>query len=1116
MQLRAAELRVHAAERSADDRRGERDDAVRTLAGWRLVASVLEENTTRSELAGLEERLDTIEKQTEQLRADEKRHRRALARLLTSRRDAAVDEVNAARKQLTAATSALQAADEDLESCLSRHATAAEQVRQLRSRIAESEQTISAAVAADLLPEGADPARVDAALDEQIASARRRRDSADQTLKDFDDQIGAERAALSSAQRRAATAQEDARNTERELRVIAERIAALTGDERLRAVVSDTAIDLWTERTSLTDAMARRAESADTAADDVRKDIVAAKRVVDSVGADGLLPPSLVAEDVARRCQDAEVTAWPGWRWLADTMTPGEAEAFAAARPEIASGVVIAHPDWVDRALGAIGDLDLDTAVWVGAVIDPHAAAAGGDDTDGSTRAHVLLPPPGIFDRDAARELVASATDALAEATLLLQAATQRGTDARALFAALSQLWTDLPDDPRPRLEEKIRAAHERQHAAECDARAARGRLDRLSRQRGDEQRERDLAQDTIDTAGETRLCLAPVIIAAATLAQSREQVRPLRDSVAELRGRIEELRREKPDLTAKVDMAKDLERAHLRARDDATEALRAAGLSATTDGPIPTDDDATIRARLDSVEAALADAAVDPALHQQITHARKHLADVTARLGSDADLRALAEQLATSDGARHQVALAESERAAQQREALARETYAKAEAAADAARRDYRERAEEVADRSSPDVDGFPPAASVAEPSEAERFARRLDELAAQLLDRQRVEERLAGDAEQAVRRAEESSKLVSTSAKPLRHLTDPGVTGRRAADVHQLIERVNEIADRVRTTQQSLAAGEQAQHRAADAVRAHVHSSAARKVEEREDPRVVDLIVRLRADQHLPAEAERIAGHLEQRAASLRDDLANHDQHVRTCATMLHVQAATALQRLRAYQNQSRLPQGLGDWSERRFVLIDHEEPPADESVAVDRVARVVHALLAPGAGRSDAQAMLFAAVRALVDAPFRVRLLKPHTDLTLDRVDVAELKNFSGGQRVTAGVLLYATMTRVRSVGDATSIGWLWLDNPFGQASADQFVRTMRLAADKIGLQLLFTAAPKDKGALSMFDRIIALARRSRPSSGEKVVVVDEGTRQVADLTLVQKDVLAVLDQ
>jgi hypothetical protein len=322
---------------------------------------------------------------------------------------------------------------------------------------------------------------------------------------------------------------------------------------------------------------------------------------------------------------------------------------------------------------------------------------------------------------------------------------------------------------------------------------------------------------------------------------------------------------------------------------------------------------------------------------------------------------------------------------------------------------------------------------------------------------------------------------------------------------------------SEHVRESRKHLTDSEQARLKEASRVRAHANSPQARKVEAAEDTRVIDLISRLRGDEQLPAEAERIAGELEQRAVSLRDDLDRHDSDVHTCAVMLHVQASRALDRLRAYQNQSRLPDGLGEWSQRRFVVIEHEKVPADESVAIDRVARVVHSLLTPGAGRSDAQSLLFAAARALVDAPFRVRLLKPHIDLSLDRVDVAELKNFSGGQRVTAGVLLYATMTKVRALSDTTSVGWLWLDNPFGQASADQFVRTMRRAADQLGLQLLFTAAPKDKGAaLSMFDRTIMLGRRSRPSSGEKVVVVDDGSRELVDLLLVQRDVRAVLGE
>jgi hypothetical protein len=46
--------------------------------------------------------------------------------------------------------------------------------------------------------------------------------------------------------------------------------------------------------------------------------------------------------------------------------------------------------------------------------------------------------------------------------------------------------------------------------------------------------------------------------------------------------------------------------------------------------------------------------------------------------------------------------------------------------------------------------------------------------------------------------------------------------------------------------------------------------------------------------------------------------------------------------------------------------------------------------------------------------------------------------------------------------------------------------------------------------------MFDRTITLARRSRPSSGEKVVLIDDGSREVVDLMLVQKDVAAVLGE
>ncbi|MCI4142260.1 hypothetical protein [Streptomyces sp. MMS20-AI2-20] len=1117
MRLKAAELRANAAAALADKRRADRDLAVRELAAWRLVQGVLDANTAKTQLAGLTARFGAAEKHTADLRKEEQQHLHALARLLTDHRERAAADLRAAEKQRDQALTILATAQVQQQKAVAAHATAAEQVRHVGDQITESERILSEAVTAGLLREGADPAAVEAEWARKAASALREREAAGEALRSVDKQADAQRRAMAKAQNAVVTARHDVESAERQLRHVIDRVRALEDDERVRDAVGDSGIELWTARTALTDALSQRAETADGDAAEARAAATEARRTLDAVGADGLLPASALVEKAVRRCQDADVPAWPGWRWLADTMTSQAALSFATARPDIAAGVVVSHPDHFPRALDAIGDLDTDTAVWVGAVLDPEAAVSpsAADHTDG-TLARVLLPHPGTYDREAARDMLATAENALTSATLRLQEAGQRATDARSALAALNQLWNDFPADPRTALQEKIRSAQERLEAARSDEQAAVDALQDLALLKHEHEAARDAAQEVIDRATDMRRLLIPVMSAADALSSAREKLPGLRTAEAEHRRRVDQLGEEIPDLAAAVERARDLVRIHTRRRDDAANDLRSAGLSATTDGPVPTDDAPTIRARLQSVTSALEDSAVDPELRQRIIDTRQHLADLDAKLDADIDLRRLAERFADADDARHPIALGTATRHAEDREAEAREEYAKAWQAAETARREHQRQAEDRADRSSPDIEGFPSADLVAEADEAEGFADRLDELAGQALLIQRSEEQLARNAESAATAARQSAQLVEASVGALRYLADPALTGRRADDITALTTRIAEVSERVRESRKHLADSEHARQKEASTVRAHANSPQARKVEAAEDTRVIDLISRLRGDEQLPAEAERIAGELEQRAVSLRDDLDRHDRDVHTCAVMLHVQASRALDRLRAYQNQSRLPDGLGEWSQRRFVVIEHEKVPADESVAIDRVTRVVHSLLTPGAGRSDAQSLLFAAARALVDAPFRVRLLKPHIDLSLDRVDVAELKNFSGGQRVTAGVLLYATMTKVRALSDTTSVGWLWLDNPFGQASADQFVRTMRRAADQLGLQLLFTAAPKDKGALSMFDRTIMLGRRSRPSSGEKVVVVDDGSRELVDLVLVQRDVRAVLGE
>jgi len=797
MRLRAAELRANTAAVLADKRREHRDRAVRELAAWRLIQDVLDASTAKTRLAGLTARLEAAEKHTADLRKEEKQHLHALARLLTDHRDRAAADLHAAEEQRKLALTALTTAQDQQQKAVAAQATAAEQVRRVGEQITESERILSEAVTTGLLREGADPAAVEAEWAEKAASARRSRETADEALKAVDKQADAQRKAISKAHNALVAARHDVESAEDHLRHVNDRVRVLDDDERIRDAVGDSGIELWTARSALTDTLSQRAETADKDAAEARAAAAESRRTLDAVGADGLLPASALVEEAVQRCQDADVPAWPGWRWLADTMTSQAALSFATARPDIASGVVVSHPDHFHSALDAMGDLDTDTAVWVGAVLDPEVAVSpnAADRADG-TLARVLLPHPGSYDREAARDMLAAAENALTAANLRLQEASQRATEARSALAALTQFWKDFPGDPRAAIQEKIQSAQERTEAARNDERTAADALQDLALLKEEHQAARSAAQELIDRATEMRRRLIPVISAADTLSSAREKLPGLRTEEAEHHRRVDHLGEEIPDLTVAVERARDLVHSNTRRRDDAADELRRAGLSATTDSPVPIDDAPTIRARLQSVTSALEDSAVDPELRQRIIDTRQHLADLDARLDTDTDLRRLAERLADTEDARHPVALATATRQAEDREAKAREEYAKAWQAAETARREHQRQADDRADRSSPDIEGFPSADLVVEADEAEGFADQLDELASYSLLTQRSGEQLARNAESAATAARQSAQLVEASVGALRYLADPALTGRRADDVYSLTTRIADVS--------------------------------------------------------------------------------------------------------------------------------------------------------------------------------------------------------------------------------------------------------------------------------------------------------------------------------
>ncbi len=147
----------------------------------------------------------------------------------------------------------------------------------------------------------------------------------------------------------------------------------------------------------------------------------------------------------------------------------------------------------------------------------------------------------------------------------------------------------------------------------------------------------------------------------------------------------------------------------------------------------------------------------------------------------------------------------------------------------------------------------------------------------------------------------------------------------------------------------------------------------------------------------------------------------------------------------------------------------------------------------------------AMLIEAVRAAVGRqPFKVTVLKPNEGLPRTRATVGEIKNWSGGQKLTTALLLYCVLTRLRiknvsSRGRTDSYGSvLLLDNPIGTANLVDLVDLQVKVARELDIQLIITTGVNDYNAIRAYPNVIRLRnRKDRRSRLGFVVTETEGS-------------------
>jgi hypothetical protein len=1038
----------------------------------------------------------------------------ALSRKLTALRDRASAE--AAEAEAAAAAAAAGADDADRrEAAAGESETAAARAESAAAARLESlGAELEDARVAGLLAPGEGPA----AAADRAAARVRELEAEERAAGELAARLAAEAEAAEEAHDRATEARIAAAvasgRADAELATLDRELGELTADSQLIEAAQQSPFDPWHSPAEVLDRLRSAAETA--AEERVQIELAAAadRRAVRHLESESLLPPRLEVEKTLAALAEAGIrTAYSGWQVLRDSREPGDRARVARAHPELASGVVVRDAADLARAREVLGGAAAAFPVVVAAEAELAGAARDGE-------RFVIESPAALWDESAAAdELEARRRD--------LETAAERIARARgredAVRAAAARYETFLEAWPRRRADDVRRAATEARAAHEA---AAAGE-ERAAAHLADARAGAEAAESRVHALGASLDQDRHLERGTAALARRHGA----RDRWIEERARSREAREDSAAARAaartearqkRAAAAQERERARRAEsrRQQAAEELRRHDLIPRQGGDEPEDPPDVLARALTDARRARGDGRDEAALDSE----RRGLESRRARLAAEIDR----SPAAVLGEARRLIA----ESAAQTEEQRATDAEAAA-AALDRAtltagriERDLESARERLQDLEIPDDRREPLEARVASAGEAERLAASIElelgERQRELAELAAERDRLSADAGARQRDAaglEEAAGELADDLVASEELAERSWERARGREVPPLAVDVGAAnkARRLAAADLRTAMDEQSEAVRLRQVALGGVDRAANASEFAELFVGAPLRERLLGDPDdvRGSGAGRLAAELRRRGATIERDLEEIEQHRQTLTTMLTGQVRSALQTLRQLQNQSRLPEGLDEWSGRHYLVIKHRELPADPEQLGARIETVIDQICsAQTRTPTDGLSLLWGGLRAGVASDFTVEILKPHKLLRNVRVPVSEIRTFSGGQKITAALVLFAALTRMRELSlhagsiESAEIGaTLILDNPIGKASAGTLIEVQRRVAHRCGLQLVYTTGVSDLGALGAFTCVVRLDGKENLRTGAQHVT--ELERLVDGLRLVQRD-------
>jgi hypothetical protein len=1096
--MKAAEFSVTAAKSAVDEAEAAATAANVTVQGWQAAEQHLQLEMRRAELRSVQAALEEKTQAARPLQDQLEKTRAHLAGVLHRELDRAEAEIADFTTQIETHDRALEAADAQVGAAQQRQGELDTEQQTIHSAITKFDQQQQrlidrGAITADetlaaarqrLTTVAADARHAIARLEQQQAGAEQQLESTAKQLDRDHDAVAA--ATLAHSQLAA------------QLQALHKRAAALADNPRLRSLMQADAIDLGSEAPDTISALEQAKAAGERDLFELNEAIAAGERALHALKTDELLPPRLQVQKILDELAAAGISAASGWKYLAEHKDVAEHAKIIAELPAVVDGVIVYREDLDEVAAHIHTAVDEVVVLAHVSVFDGHGAAQ-----------FILGPAPAQHDPAAATVELSTRTEAQGQLIGRRDDVDrQRRTD-DSLLSKLRALQEDIPPDGLDGLQSRVSSAAVALQTARDHEDATKQRRNKLT----NELKELTTALQTQHTRAAQAEADSPSV---ADLATTEADViipsrRRLQQIPAEFAAAGEQLARGKEKRsaahTAKTDLM--LHKGQVtRRRDDWRAELETLPDPEPTDQTLP-----AARTAVTSIEEQLRRQFPEDTLRFAVQTAEREVQNARRQWDTHPEhVQARARELVASTD----IADLASRNAAQQRAATAaaqaERSRGEAETKLQAAQQVYEEaRRNAESRRSRKDSELVEPT----DRTHAEQLAAQAD-AAEKEQEEQRWRREQEFKADENIQTAQTArAKTLSDQATAL-HKVEPvpaDVDVTVPDDDEDVRAAVNALLTDLDLAADMLATAERDFEACADALGQWASNDKFIQVVEDEHGHAVRRLREMLRDKasikRVAQNADTLVDDLRLRSTRIAEQLRQVEETKANIGSKMTEMVAEALAILRRAAALSELPDGVGAWDHHKFLDVAPRNNPTREQIAL-RVSDLIDRMVDARTVIDEPAELLWRATEAAVPEGFKATVLKPSPEQSTTRTPVADMRKWSGGENLTASLVLFCVLARLRAEQRtydkaASGGGVLPLDNPVGKANYLPFLELQRKVARANGVQLVYWTGIGDLGAVTTFPRIAAMHKRpSTRRAGRAFVTLDnDKSRQVLDI-------------